>query len=287
MNIRQHDLANPTPKFCLQSEMKEDFDPRANISRGNESERAQALYKNVLDVCPSAVVLTCIPMPKDFQCPLPLTDIAKNIVNENPDCNESELIEAFNIKLSFNDTQLNELEKITRGQDKSKAWKQQRVGCITGTKMREVITKVNTLAKKKKTQTVSLLLVKIFKEKSIKQLESVQWGKIHEDSARSAFFQKTVKAHKNGKLHTSGLITSKSFPYIRASPDNIFTCDCCPESPTTVEYKCPYKIKDKSVSAAWEETDFLEKQGDRVALKRNHKYYTQVTGQMAVKNCSK
>jgi hypothetical protein len=130
------------------------------------------------NVCPTAAVLTCVPLPRDFQCPPTLLDIASKVLDESPECDEDEHIAIFKSKLSFNDFQLGELEKATRQQANSKTWRQQRIGCITATTMRDVFTKVNSL----------------------------------------------------------------------------FSCSCCPDSPVTVEYKCPYKIRHTSIQESWQET---------------------------------
>ena len=50
-----------------------------------------------------------------------------------------------------------------------------------------------------------------------------------------------------------------------------------------VEYKCPYSARDTTVEEACTKKDFMAhmKEG-RVELKRTHKYYYQVQGQMAI-----
>lgn len=63
------------------------------------------------------------------------------------------------------------------------------------------------------------------------------------------------------------------------------TCACCGAS--GIEIKCPYCIRDLCISEAWQQTDFLEKKDSIIQLKRNHKYYYQVTGVMAAKSLSK
>ena len=62
------------------------------------------------------------------------------------------------------------------------------------------------------------------------------------------------------------------------TPENILKCDCCPKS--CVEYKCPRKIRNGSISESWrrQKCDFLEVVNDRIQLKCSHKYYAQITG---------
>ena len=49
-----------------------------------------------------------------------------------------------------------------------------------------------------------------------------------------------------------------------------------------VEYKCPHKIRNESIAESWQKCDFLEVVNDRIQLKHSHKYYAQITGQMAI-----
>ena len=44
----------------------------------------------------------------------------------------------------------------------------------------------------------------------------------------------------------------------------------------------PHLIHEHDVSESWDKTDFLEKVNDVIQLKRNHQYFTQITGQMAI-----
>ena len=56
---------------------------------------------------------------------------------------------------------------------------------------------------------------------------------------------------------------------------------------SVVEFKCPYKIKGKSVIDAFKETDFLEERDGTIHLKTSHRYYSQVQCQMAVAKANK
>ena len=50
-------------------------------------------------------------------------------------------------------------------------------------------------------------------------------------------------------------------------------------------FKCPYNVKDLPVLEGWEKTDFFELHDKKIRLKRSHKYYTQVIGQIALSGC--
>ena len=75
-------------------------------------------------------------------------------------------------------------------------------------------------------------------------------------------------------------ICSNHIIILGATPDNTLKCDCCPKS--SVEYKCPHKIRNESIAESQQKCDFLKIVNDRIQLKRSHKYYAQITGQMVI-----
>ena len=110
---------------------------------------------------------------------------------------------------------------------------------------------------------------------------SLEWGKKNEGKAAEAFMKVEGIRHKHPKLILCGLFVFKPHPYLGATPDNIFICKCCSER-YCVEYKCPFSISNEQISDSWHKTSFLEKVDGLLQLKRSHKYYTQINGQMAI-----
>jgi hypothetical protein len=82
---------------------------------------------------------------------------------------------------------------------------------------------------------------------------------------------------QNGKIWPWVL---KDKPYIGASPDGLMTCHCCQSA--CVKIKCSFSIREYVGEDKWHETDFLECVNNNIQLKRSHKYYYQITAQMAV-----
>ena len=283
--LKKHDSLNRTKKHLVQSEYKTNFDVRPKELRGMEHERLEEFYSKLRAVRPTAVALACIQPPFDFACPPSMTEIADKILIEHTGQSEQFLIGALMDAMSFNEPQLKELEKSTRAQAGSALWKQQRIGCITGTKIRDVSTKTAKLVRvgKNTRPKVSPLLARLFRNFDIGSLPAVKYGREHEEDARRAFCEAVAKKHRNGKVLESGLVASRTFPFVRATPDNVFTCTCCEENRVPVEYKCPYKIRSKTVQDGAMELDFLEvgPQG-QISLKKAHKYYSQVTTQIAL-----
>ena len=108
---------------------------------------------------------------------------------------------------------------------------------------------------------------------------SLDWGKQNEINAAEAFMKQEGIHHINPKPLPSGLVISKSHPFIGGTPNNIFVCSCCDKA--CVEYKCTYSIRDYEVASPRNKTT-IEKVDSVILLKRTHSYYDQVIGQMAL-----
>ena len=80
------------------------------------------------------------------------------------------------------------------------------------------------------------------------------------------------------------LLFIHNFYMLLQDPDGLCVCKCCPDM--VLEIKCPHSIKDMTIEEGWSTTDFLEKT-DKIQLKRQHKYYTQVQSQLALTKCKK
>ncbi len=282
--IRKHESVRKAKRRIIQSDFKKSFDVRPVEKRDDVETRLGAFIEKLPVVMPLAVARMSIAPPKMYACPPSLPDIAEHVLVENPGADEQILIGKLTEALSFNEKQLAELEKTTRAQAGSSHWRRQRVGCVTGTKIRDVFTKMNSIARSRgKSGRVTPLLAKFFKDTEIGSIPAVKFGREHEEDARKAFHEKVVAKHERGKLLSSGLVASQAFPYIRASPDNVFTCACCKVKPMPVEYKCPFKIREKTVIEGFKELDFLKEDTDgSIHLKKQHKYYSQLTAQTAL-----
>ena len=115
----------------------------------------------------------------------------------------------------------------------------------------------------------------------LEKIPSLEWGENNEHNAAAVFMKLEGVKHSHPKLLSCGLFILKSHPYIGATPDNILICKCC-ECRICAEYKCRHSIREHDVLESCDKTDFLEKFNDFIQLKRNHKYFTQITGQMAI-----
>ncbi len=73
----------------------------------------------------------------------------------------------------------------------------------------------------------------------------------------------------------NGLFVNPKYPFLGASPDGLVLNDAL------VEVKCPFTGRNCNISPG-KGFDFLTFDDDSVTLKRNHKYYYQVQGQLGL-----
>lgn len=71
---------------------------------------------------------------------------------------------------------------------------------------------------------------------------AVMWGRQMEDTARQCYVTEMRKTHTNFNLKAVGLTVKADKPYLAASPDGVFSCDCCGTG--VLEIKCPYKYRE-------------------------------------------
>ena len=49
-----------------------------------------------------------------------------------------------------------------------------------------------------------------------------------------------------------------------------------------MEYKCTYSVRGMLISEVWNKVDYFEVHEGKPELKRGHRYYTQITGEMTM-----
>ena len=101
-------------------------------------------------------------------------------------------------------------------------------------------------------------------------LPALRYGREIEKESDISFLDNIKANHKNPRLKECGLFLDKYSPFIGASPDWIFLCECCP--PVCVEIKCPYSTnytspKDPSISLPYIKADN--------SVNPKHQYFTQ------------
>lgn len=168
------------------------------------------------------------------------------------------------------------LEESTKLQAQSLLWHKQRIGRITASKFFSVA--------RASLDPPPASLVKEIMERSSKSaynIPALQWGIKNEDTAREAYIDIVSEEHENFVSIPAGLHVDLSYPHLGASPDGLINCDCCGKG--LIEVKCPYKYRDVDPCTVTDPSFYL-KMSDNGCLQlgRNHAYYHQIQGQLAI-----
>ena len=181
------------------------------------------------------------------------------------------------VSLKVNDHECDVIEQESRGQSSNSDWHKARIGRLTSSSFGTIC--------KRKVDTSPDCLVKslLCYDKTEFDGPSVRWGRSHERAALRTYENSNKKKHEQLKVQTSGLRINSKFPHLGSSPDGLVSCKCCGKG--LVEVKCPFTSRFKVPSEACEDSKFpcVMKDG-KLKLKRNHNYYYQVQGQMALCN---
>lgn len=170
----------------------------------------------------------------------------------------------------------NEVELRTRGQSDNKLWFEARKGRITASLFHDVL-------KRKESTNPGKLVEKIIGENN-EQLTTaaIKWGLKHENIAKKRY-QAHMRLHGKEKISVKncGLFLLQSFIAIGASPDGIVQTNT---NTYLVEIKCPFKWRNSTILEACKSPDFYcyLDSNNKIQLKQNHRYYTQIQGQMGV-----
>lgn len=105
------------------------------------------------------------------------------------------------------------------------------------------------------------------------------WGRKNEIKAFQSYSRTEKMKHQSFSVTKARFYISQTDPYLGCSPDWVLLCSCY-EDFGVMEIKCPFKFKnvDPIQVAAQEEMFCLDVDGSL----KNHEYYAQVQGQMAV-----
>eukprot|EP00112_Aurelia_sp_Birch-Aquarium-sp1_P013301 Seg2818.2 transcript_id=Seg2818.2/GoldUCD/mRNA.D3Y31 product="hypothetical protein" protein_id=Seg2818.2/GoldUCD/D3Y31 len=183
--------------------------------------------------------------------------------------------------------EVDEIESLTKSQSHSENWKIHRKGLITSTKLQDVVSRQTNIDKDPMKSGDSLarqILEGGNLNKYSKLPVQIEHGRVHENAARKEYTKLMVTTHENCHIESSGLVINKTNPFLAASPDNIRTCKFCGTS--VVEYKCPFKNKEKHPREAFLEGNIggIQNADGTYSLKQSHKYYYQIQGAMAATN---
>ena len=186
------------------------------------------------DVSPNSIIHTAVPREDiDFVREVVGHPITTSISNIDGIIKMSESSAEFFQKLMANMTEKNiyQIEKMTQDQSDCDMWFYFRKGVVTASKFHNVLTK---MAKISKGGGVYVDIFQLNQSASglkyvPKDLPALKYGRDMEKEAAITFLENMKAYRKNPKLKVCGLFLDKCAPFIGASPDRIFECDCCPQ----------------------------------------------------------
>ena len=181
------------------------------------------------------------------------------------------------------------IEEATRGQGENDLWIVLRNGRITSSRFGEIL--------HRRESTNPRRLVRDFMGYGGPMTilpPQIRWGKENEDKARKCYIDNRHHAGETMIVEDSGLHLMPEKAYLGASSDGKVTCTsvdtCCSGC---LEIKCPYSI-DKCITVEMTPGEIADKFGEKFFLKRGedgelhlsrqHRYFAQVQGELAVMN---
>jgi hypothetical protein len=183
--------------------------------------------------------------------------------------------------LIYSAEQRSRIELCTRGQADNPLWFKYRGCMVTASNFHQVHTRMRTVPAGRATDAAGAISVVMGRTNFLGNA-STEYGKRHESVALQEFLRDSehLYEHSDVQASESGLWVDAEYGFIGASPDSIVTCSCCGEY--LVEIKCPSSISHSTVELDYRKTGFLHQVNGDIVLKKSHKYYTQVQGQMGV-----
>jgi hypothetical protein len=266
--VRRNDLQN--------------FNPVLPAYQSISDDSVSTLYQQLYIASPESALFKCIPMEEeDEENPIFSLKVAAAKFHTVQD--EEERVDKFLKSLPLSKHSIVMIEKKTRGQAENTLWFQARAGRLTASLYHDIFTKVNSLTKSKATirPKVTPLLSRImFHDDKLSHIIAIKWGRDNEHVALKQFYTMEAVKHNNFKINDAGLFVHSKKAFIAASPDGVASCKCHGEA--VIEIKCPYKIRDEFIDGRTD-CDFLDVSDPaKMIIKRSHKYFTQIIGQMAV-----
>lgn len=160
-----------------------------------------------------------------------------------------------------------DIEKKTRKQVDCREWYEEKRFRITASRFGAI---VNASDRKN-----LFALAKNMIEQHPLSTPAINHGILYEKVAKSQFETKFKK-----RVQECGLFVDENFPFLGASPD-VWIRD----ENATLEIKCPYRGRNDVVGPN-EMFPFFEKRDDGTHLKKSHRYYLQIQGQLNISNAS-
>ena len=141
-------------------------------------------------------------------------------------CSDECLNELY-MAMEYTPDEIREIDIATRGQHLNPNWFLLRKYLLTASRFKTICHNINW------TKTaVSLLNGNSYVS------DDMEFGNRFEGSARDLFLKSHRYRHKNCHIEVPGFVVNNNYPYIGASPDEIFHCNECDPQIALLEVKC-------------------------------------------------
>ena len=162
--------------------------------------------------------------------------------------------------LNITQEKIDAIEERTKGQANNVTWKVERTRRLTSSMFGRICKATDRTDRDKLARSLTTLTnVKAAPLEHGRRYENVAIKRFMEDSGNEVF--------------PSGLVVSKDYPHIAASPDGIINKNLI------VEVKCPYASRDKPVNTKTVPYIKIDDTG-KYYLDENHNYFYQIQGQL-------
>ena len=187
-------------------------------------------------------------------------------------------VKAFISRMQLTRDQCVNLEKETRDQTANEQWWDARKYRLTASKFSEII--------KRKAKNHDKYIDKFFTTPSekVQNAPSLRHGRKYEAVAAEKYAKYMHNIGHNITVLPSGFVVRPELPFLGCTPDRKVLDPCSHPHFGLLEVKCPYTYHSVTPrEAAVQDTNFqLTLANGKLHLKKNHAYYHQVQGQMAL-----
>lgn len=253
------------------------------VSKNKSQVSQRLLEKSILQLCKGtdALMLHCIePLSDDSDTETNFETEPQLFTSMLRELKQDKITDANEIFKTLVDKHSEEyitkVENRTVGQSENEMWFEHRKGRITASISHSVL-KCNMNVLKPNNYIVRSVMGTAIPFSSA----ATEYGQNMEKVALTQYLEIMKDGHDKFLYEDSGLFVSKSSPYLAASPDGKIKCICC--GPGLVEVKCTFTHRHKTpVEIASDNNYNISLEGDKIKLKTNTSWYTQIQTQLGV-----
>ena len=132
------------------------------------------------------------------------------------------------------------------------------------------------------------LVLRILQQRTFKSVQT-EWGIVQEPNAIEEYKSKQQCHYPYLTVSPCGFFVGHEYPFIGATPDGRVCIPFLTDSLGLLEIKFPYSQRNTTPLEAYKSPGFCCEVGDigsgAIKLRRTHRYYAQVQGQMAIGGC--